>query len=117
MARTSVGQMRHRESGKSATNREFGGRTRFFGTNWQQWMAKLRRSEETAQPRSLILTGVRNHFISYDFAVIVMVCAAPSHWTSSPSDSATNRRGRSVLPYEMTGTTAVSYTHLRAPRD
>src|SRR5664280_3396148 len=35
-----------------------------------------------------------------------MVCAVPSHWTSSPSDSATNRRGRRVLPYEMTGTTA-----------
>src|SRR5450756_2371062 len=41
----------------------------------------------------------------YGVNVIVITCKIASHWTLNARVSATNRRGRSVLPALMTGTT------------
>src|SRR5674476_561764 len=41
----------------------------------------------------------------YGMYVIVITWVVGFHWTSSASASATNRRGRSVLPLLMIGTT------------
>src|SRR5664279_124284 len=43
--------------------------------------------------------------LCYGVYVIVIVWVVAFHWTSSTSASATNRRGRSVLPFLMIGTT------------
>src|SRR5450759_4614917 len=49
-----------------------------------------------------------NQSLCYGAHITVIVWVAAFHWIFSPSASATNRRGRSVVPPLMTGTTLAS---------
>src|SRR5659263_112630 len=53
------------------------------------------------------LTGVVRIGVGYGVYVIVIAWVVAFHWISIASVSATNRRGRSVLPALMMGTTLV----------